>query len=213
MASYHSHQVQISTAAGLTEPINLTCKVLQGDTCAPNLFVLCLDYVLRQALPKEILRFMVLLTSQDKEADIQQSHSQTLTLLMTSPHSLSQSLGPRKFFWTLKAAIIGLTINVAKTEYITVGDWSDHSQADCVLRVTEGTVVPVDDFKYLGAWIMDSKKDFLARKALAWETALRMSKIWKSPLSRNLKLSFFRATVETVLLYGAVSWTLTKQLE
>ena len=151
--------------------------------------------------------------SQDKEADIQQSHSQTLTSLMTSPYSLSQLLGPRKFFRTLKAATIRLTINVVKTEYITVGDWSDHSQADCALRVTEGTIVPVDVFKYLRAWIMDSKKDFLARKAIAWETALRMSKIWKSTLSRNLKLRFFTATVETVLLYGAVSWIMTKQLE
>lgn len=46
-------QVQIFTSTSLTEPISLKCGILQGDTCAPYLFVLCLDYVLRQALPKE----------------------------------------------------------------------------------------------------------------------------------------------------------------
>lgn len=53
MASYHGHQVQILTSAGLTEPISLTCGVLQGNICAPYLYVMCLDYVLRQALRKE----------------------------------------------------------------------------------------------------------------------------------------------------------------
>ena len=56
----------------------------------------------------------------------------------------------------------------------------------------------------LEPWTQRSK-DFLARKALAWEAALKLSKIWKSLMSRNLKLRFIKATVETVLLYGAVS--------
>ena len=101
---------------------------------------------------------------------------------------LSQSItGAQKMLLDIEreTATIGLNINVAKTEYIMVDNWYDHSQADCVLRVTEGTVAFVDDFAYLGPWIMDSKKDFLARKALAWEAALRTSKIWKSMAARN----------------------------
>ena len=56
-------------------------------------------------------------------------------------------------------------------------------------------------------------KDFLARKTLAWETTLRFSRIWKSSLSRKLKLQFLKTTVETALFYGAVNWTLTRQLQ
>ena len=37
--------------------------------------------------------------------------------------------------------------------------------------------------------------------------------IWKSDLPRNIKVEFFRATVESVLLYGGETWTLTKSLE
>ena len=32
-------------------------------------------------------------------------------------------------------------------------------------------------------------------------------------MSDNLKRSFFRATVESVLVYGAITWTLTSNLE
>ena len=41
----------------------------------------------------------------------------------------------------------------------------------------------------------------------------KMSKIWKSKLRKELKIRFFRSTVESVLLYGAEGWTLTKELE
>ena len=40
-----------------------------------------------------------------------------------------------------------------------------------------------------------------------------MTKIWKSSLKNELKIRFFRATVESVLLNGAEGWTLTKDLE
>ena len=39
-----------------------------------------------------------------------------------------------------------------------------------------------------------------------------MDTIWKSKMNKQLKIQFFRSTVETVLLYGSSSWTLTKSL-
>ena len=40
-----------------------------------------------------------------------------------------------------------------------------------------------------------------------------MNTIWKSKLSTHLKRHFFRASVESVLVYGSVTWTLTTSLE
>ena len=37
--------------------------------------------------------------------------------------------------------------------------------------------------------------------------------IWKSNLRENLKINFFRAAVETVLVYGSVTWTMTVAME
>ena len=40
-----------------------------------------------------------------------------------------------------------------------------------------------------------------------------MACVWKSKLPRNFKLSFFYATVESVLLYGCETWTLKPTLQ
>ena len=39
-----------------------------------------------------------------------------------------------------------------------------------------------------------------------------MKKIWKSNLRRDLKIRLFQATVESILLYGTETWTMTKSL-
>ena len=47
---------------------------------------------------------------------------------------------------------------------------------------------------------------------IAWKAATRMVKIWKSNLSRKCKINIFTSTVESVLLYGAETWSLTVAL-
>ena len=71
----------------------------------------------------------------------------------------------------------------------------------------------VDSFTYLGSEIISTEKDVKIRKAKAWIALNKMDVVWKSVLPDDLKRSFFRATVESVLMYGATAWTLTKTLE
>ena len=47
---------------------------------------------------------------------------------------------------------------------------------------------------------------------MTWAAANMMDVVWKSVLSMELKVKFFRATVKIVLLYGAKSWTLTRSM-
>ena len=54
---------------------------------------------------------------------------------------------------------------------------------------------------------------FPVLKALAWKALNKLDKIWKSDLPKKHKLNFFRATVESILLYGCATWTLTKAEE
>lgn len=60
----------------------------------------------------------------------------------------------------------------------------------------------------LGSEIISTKNDVKFRivKACA---ALNKNR-WKSNLPGNLKWTFFRVTVETILMYDANSWTLPK---
>ena len=82
------------------------------------------------------------------------------------------------------------------------------------IRVESGVLRRVSDFKYLGSWLLNCNKDFEVRRALAWNACTRLGKIWKSrSISRDVKLNLFRACVESVLLYNAVTWTMTSTLE
>ena len=40
-----------------------------------------------------------------------------------------------------------------------------------------------------------------------------MTKIWNSNMSRDLKIRFFIATIESILLYGCESWTMSESQE
>ena len=71
----------------------------------------------------------------------------------------------------------------------------------------------LESFTNLGSEISSTKKDMKIRIAKAWTALNIMDTMWKSVLSDNLKQSFFHATVESVLMYGASAWSLTKSLE
>ncbi len=89
------------------------------------------------------------------------------------------------------AATVGLFINLDKTEYIMVGDWKieDYNKE---IKINEGKIKLVTDFKYLGSWVMSSGRDFEIRKESAWKAALSLKRIWKSKiLSRNTILRIF----------------------
>ena len=63
---------------------------------------------------------------------------------------------------------------------------------------------------YLGSSISSNEKDIDTRLTKAWTPIDRLSIIWKSDLTDEMKRSFFQALI---LLYGCTTWTLTKRLE
>ena len=67
----------------------------------------------------------------------------------------------------------------------------------------------VEDFIYLGSHIMESYKDFKARKGMAWAACNKLDKIWTSDLHKDIKISLFRSVIEPILMYGSETWTLT----
>ena len=66
----------------------------------------------------------------------------------------------------------------------------------------------VDDFKYLGSYIMCSAKDFRTRKGQAWNACNKLEKVWRSNLPNKLKRDLFKTVVERILTYGSETWTL-----
>ena len=71
----------------------------------------------------------------------------------------------------------------------------------------------VKEFKYLGSWVKSTEQDIKVRKPMAWKACNKLTKIWKYPLSRNLKIKLFHAViVESVLLYDYETWTITAKI-
>ena len=49
---YRNTKVKVCSSDGDTDYFNIVAGVLQGDTLAPYLFIICLDYVLRTSIDK-----------------------------------------------------------------------------------------------------------------------------------------------------------------
>ena len=104
---------------------------------------------------------------------------------------------------------MGLRINVSKTVFLLVGVWTE----PVTISLVSGSIKQVSDFKYLGSWLMDCSKVFEVRKALSWNAAIKLVKIWKNKLMKEeIKHNLFRACVESTLLNNATTWTMTKTL-
>ena len=198
---------KVKTDDILSDNIPINIGVLQGDTLAPYLFIIALDYVLRKSFTNhdgyQLSRGLYCneLVYADDIALTQSDYiraQNTLNQLCTHARS------------------VGLLINIAKTEYMEIGDWS-HDCEDRQLYIQYGDIASnikkVQEFKYLGSILTTDNncyKDFLHRKSLAWYALNNCKKLWKSNIDNKDKVYFFRCIVETILLYGAVTWTMNK---
>ena len=188
--------------------------VMQGDTLAPFLFVIVLDYALRKAINgKESELGFTLHKRRGRrhpEISICDLDFADDIVLISNEIQQAQSLLCQV---ELECKKVGLGLNVKKTKSMFF------NVEVSLLSTVAGEIVKQaltesgdQDFKYLGSW-SEQERDINTRKALAWKALNKMDKIWKSELLDALKLRFFRATVETILLYGSATWSLTKAKE
>ena len=165
---YRNTKVKVRSPDGDTEYFDIVAGVLQGD-----LFIICLDYVLRTSIDKikengfELTKKRsrrypaTTITDADYADDIAilaNTPDQAETLL----HSLERA-----------AASIGLYVNAHKTEYMCYNQTGDFS-------TLEGTPLKlVNKFTYLGSSVESTEKDIETRLTKAWTAINRLSIIWK----------------------------------
>ena len=193
---YRNTKVKVWSPDWDTENFDIVAGVLQGDTLAPYLFIICPDYVLRTSidkirengfeLTKKRRRMYPAKTITDAD------YADDIAILANTPdHSLERA-----------AAGIGLYVNAHKTEYMCYNQTGD-------ISTLEGTPLKlVEKFS-----VESTEKEIETRLTKAWTAINRLSVIWKSDLTDKMKRSFFRAAVISILLYGCTTWTLTKWLE
>ena len=207
---YSNTQAVVLSPDGETDPFQIHAGVLQGDTLAPYLFIIILDYVMRKALgeDKDDLGFTISpRRSRRQPADIitDLDFADDIALLSDTLIQAQELLSRVES----AAETVGLQMNISKTKVVAYNTEENIT----ISTKSGGQLEQVHDFQYLGAWVDQSEKDLKVRKALAWKACNKMRTLWRSNLSTSLKISFFRAAVESILLYGAEAWTLTETLE
>ena len=194
--------MKVRSPDGDTEYFDIVAGVLQGDTLAPYLFIICLDYVLKKSEKTASSR-------QRKEAEgTPQKQLPTPTTPMTAILANTPNQAETLLYSLERAAAgIGLHLNAHKTEYMCFNQASD-------ISTLEGTSLKlVDKFTYLGISVSSTEKDIDTRLTKAWTAIDKLSIIWKSDLTDKMKRSSFLAAIVSILLYGCTTWTLTKRLE
>ena len=199
-------KVKVRSPDGDTEYFDIVA-VLQGDTLAPYLFIICLDYVLRTSIDK-IRENGFELTKKRSRRYLEKTitdadYADDIAILANTPNQAETQL----YSLERAAANIGLYVNAHKTEYMCYNQTRDISTLD------GSPLKLVDKFMYLGSSVASTEKDIDTSLTKAWTAINRLSIIWKSDLTDKMKRSFFQAAVVSILLYGCTTWTLTKRLE
>ena len=204
---YRNTKVKVRSPDGDTEYFDIVAGVLQGDTLAPYLFIICLDYVLRTSIDKIRENGFELIKKRSirypAKTITNANYAKDIALLANTPNQAETLLH------SLERVVvgIGLHVNAHKTEYMCYNQTGNISTLD-------GTSLKlVDKFTYLGRGVSSTEKDINTQLKKAWTAFNRLSIIWKSDLTDKMKCSLFLAAVVSILVYGCTTWTLTKWLK
>ena len=204
---YRNTKVKVRSPDGDTEYFDIVAGVLQGDTLAPYLFSICLDYVLRTSIDKIRENGFGLTKKRSRmypaETITETDYADDIAILANTPDQAETLLHSLERV----AAGIGLYVNAHKTEYMCYNQTGDISTLD-------GTPLKlVDKLTYLGSSVSTTEKDIDTKLTKTWTAVNRLSIIWKSDLTDKIKRCFFKAAFPSILLYGCTTWTLNRRLE
>ena len=156
---------------------------MQGDTLAPYLFIICLDYIMRTSIDSNSQYGLTLTERKSSRypaftiTDVDYADDIAITTNnVKEANILLNSLEKT-------AKEIGLHINVAKTEYMAY----NQNSTDMIKTQNVENIKKTQDFKYLGSFIASTEHNINVRIGKAWVALNQMNNIWNSKLSKNLK--------------------------
>ena len=146
MSMYSGTAARVVTADACGADFEVEAGVLQGDTLAPYLFVIVVDYVLRAAaIPDDSVGFMI-------QKRLSQRHPAKYVTDLDFTNDIALLSGIMANAQTLltaveeNAAAVGVHINMKKTKYIRIGDFSGDTHP--TLIASGGEIAEVADIRY-----------------------------------------------------------------
>ena len=148
MIIYRNTKVKVRSPDGDTEYFD----IVAGDTVAPYLFIICLDYVLRTSIDKIRENGFELTKKRSKRYPAKTitdaDNADDLGLLANTPNQAETLLHSLE----RAAAGIGLHVNAHKTEYMC------YNQTGNITTLDGASLRLVDKFTYLGSSVSSTKK-------------------------------------------------------
>ena len=203
---YKNTKVKVRSPDRDTEYFDIVAGALQGNTLAPYLFIICLDYALRTSIDK-IKNGFELTKKRSRRYPAKTitdaNYADDIAILANTPNQAETLLHSLKRV----AAGISLHVNAHKTEYMC------YNQTGDISTLGGASLKLVDKFTYLDSSVSSTEKDIDTGLTKVLTAIDRLSIIGRSNLTDKIKRSFFQAAVVSIRLYGCTIWTLTKRLE
>ena len=181
----------------LSDSFEVKSGVLQGGILSPILFILVIDYVMKNVVEETgvgiVWKDGRLLTDLDYADDI--------VLICNHPREMQTVLNSL----IREGSKVGLNINRKKTEIINM---NMQNPEECVI---DGSIVKqVDRFKYLGTILAKDGSlnlEYDERLRRANQAMGLLKTVWSSNnFSIHTKIKIYKTMVRTILLYGHESW-------
>ena len=198
---YEDATCQVIHDGKLTAPFSVQTSVRQGCLLSPTIFLMVVDWVMRQSTAGQRTGIQWTFTKQLEDLDF----ADDIGLLSHKQQDVQEKLC-RVAAETEKT---GLQINIGKTEDMRV-----NSNQDDPLRLHQENIKEVDKFVYLGSVVSkdgETDEDIKCRINKAIHAFNTLRPIWRSnALSLRNKIRIFNTNVKSVLLYGSETWSVTK---
>ena len=166
---YRNTKVKVRSPDGGTEYFEIVAGVLQGDTLAPYLFIICLDYALKTSIDKIKENAFELTKKRSRRYPAKTItdavYADDIAILANTPNQAETLLHSLE----RAAAGIGLHVNAHKTEYMSFNQTGDISTLD------RSSLKLVDKFTYLGSSVSSTEKDIDTRLTKAWTAIDKLS--------------------------------------
>ena len=170
---YRNTKMKVRSPDGDREYFDMVAGVQQGDTLAPYLFIIYLDYVFRTSIDKIRENGFELTKKRSRRYPAKTitdtDYANDIAILANTPNQAETLLH------SLERAVagIGLHVNVHKTEHMCYNQAGDISTQD------RTSLKLVDKFPYLGNSVSSTEKDIDTRLTKAWTAIDWLSIIWK----------------------------------
>ncbi len=201
---YNNPRCRVVCGNNITESFEVKTGVKQGCLLSPILFVLAMEWVLKETNKdgKRGIRWTLMQLLEDLD------YADDLGLL-SSKHQDMQAK-TKKFDETSEK--IGLRINKKKSKVMKI-----NNKVDRPITVKDEPLEEVDVFEYLGSKVSkdgDAERDVNARLGKSRYAYTSLNKIWKAKnINITTKIRIYKSNVVSVLLYGSESWKTTNNIK